>query len=266
MPPVVRGTGAVNSGTGTIVLAEPAGTADNDLQLMFLECDGAESATCSGWAHTPSSPQVADTASATDTKLSILYRIRSGAGTLTTNDPGDHITGRIMNILGGTFNASNPFNTSAGGTDLTEDTSGSCPGAITTIKNCLIVIAASSGFDPAVNGTTEYSGFTNANLTGIVEQIDNIRTSGNGGGIGVATGLYAGPGDYGSTTFTNANATLKAMISLAIEPAPPTALASREMQFMMMAQAGLRKMKRSMGGTVQPTPASTFKPQIIRWN
>ena len=147
--PIVRGTGAINSGTGTIALAEPAGSVDGDLQLMFIETDPADAAaTCTGWANTPSSPQSQDSAAATDTRLTILYRIRSGAGTLTTNDPGDHINGRILGIVAETFDRGNPFNVSAGGTDATADTSASVPGAVTTVKDCLIVVAISSGFDP----------------------------------------------------------------------------------------------------------------------
>lgn len=264
MPAVVRAVGAINSGTGTLAIAEPAGTADGDLQLMFLECDAAETATCTGWVHTPSSPQSADTASATDTKLSILYRIRSGAGTLTTNDPGDHIVGRIINIIGGTFDPTNPFNASAGSSETTADTSASVPGATTTVPNCLIVIAISSGFDPAANGTAEFSGFTNANLTGITERIDNIRPSGNGGGLGVATGLYDGPGDYGATTATLANASLKGLISLAIAPMTPTARTGREAFFLLMGAAGVRKFKRGPGGTV--TETDVFLPKILRWD
>jgi len=266
MKPIVRGTGAINSGTGTITVAEPTGTANGDLQLMFCETDGAETPTCTGWTNTPNSPQTADTVSATDTKLSILYRIRNGAGTLTTNDPGDHIVARIMNIIGGTFNASNPFNTSAGSSETTSDTSASIPGAVTTVQNCLIVVAVSSGFDPAANNTTEFSIATNSNLTGIVEQIDDSRLTGNGGGFGVSTGYFAGPGDYGASSITLTNASLKGLISLAIEPAPPTALPnSKEQVMLLMATGGFRKLPHSMSTDEVVAAVAAFKAKILRW-
>ena len=205
--PRVRAVGAITSGTGTITLGEPAGTADGDLQIMQIECDPADAAvTCTGWTHIPGSPVNQDSALTTDTRLSMLYRVRSGAGTLTTNDPGDHIIGRMINIMAGTYDQGNPFNAIGTGTDTTEDTSASVPGAVTTIRDCLILIAIASGFDRATNATNEYSGFTNAALTNIVEQIDNARIDGNGGTIGMASASYAGPGDYGATTATLANA------------------------------------------------------------
>ena len=262
--PIVRAVGAITSGTGTITLGEPAGAANGDLQIMQIESDPADAAvTCTGWAHIPGSPVNQDSALTTDTSLSMLYRIRSGAGTLTTNDPGDHIIGRMINIMAGTYDQGNPFNAIGTGTDTTEDTSASVPGAVTTIRDCLILIAIASGFDRAANATTEYSGFTNSNLTSITERIDNARIDGNGGTIGMASASYAGPGDYGATTATLANASLKAMMSVAINPAPPTALPSKESFFLLMGAGGLRKFRRVMEGAPGVTPPA-FKPQIIR--
>ena len=137
---------------------------------------------------------------------------------------------------------------------------------MTTIRDCLILIAIATGFDRATNATNEYSAFTNANLTSITEQIDNARIDGNGGTIGMASASYAGPGDYGATTATLANSALKAMMSVAINPAPPTAVASREAQFLMMGPGGLRKFERSMGGVLPAPVTSTWKPQVIRYH
>lgn len=216
--PVVRAVGTRDGNVGTITPGFPAGNVAGDLLVMFTECDGAQTVTVSGWTECPGSPQSADTASSTDTKLQAFYRIYAAGASATTTDSGDHQVGRIIGIKAGTFDPVNPFNASGGGTDTTADTSGSIPGAVTTVANCLVLAACSSGFDVAGDGTAEFSGWANANLTNIVEQIDNTESSGNGGGIGVASGSYAGPGDYGATDVTLANASLKGMLSLAVAP------------------------------------------------
>lgn len=215
--PLVRAVGTIQAGTGTITLTEPTGSQDGDLQIAVIETDQSESPTCTGWSHIPDSPQASST-DTTDTKLSLLYRIRSGAGTLTTNDPGDHIIGRVFSIIRGSFDSSDPFNVTAGTVENTADTSGSVPGDTTTRDNCLVVAAISHGNDPGANGTANYSAWTNADLTALTEIIDNTQTAGNGGGFGVAAGWKTTAGAYTSTTATLAVSSFKGLISLAINP------------------------------------------------
>lgn len=220
--PTVRAVGTIASSTTTASPGLPSGTVAGDLLVMFTETDGAETASVSGWTELATdSPQTADTGSATDTKLAVFWKIAAGGDATTTNDPGNHIIGRIIGITAGTFDSTTPINVSAGGTETTADTSGSIPGATTDRDDCLVLAAISTGYDAASNGTAQFSAWTNSNLTSLTERIDNQRITGTGGCLGVASGVMATAGDYGSTAVTLANSALKAMISLAIQPPVP---------------------------------------------
>ena len=224
--PTIRGVGTVASGIGTIAPAYPTGTAAGDLVLMFIETTGGESPTCTGWSHTPSSPQ-ATGLTTNGTKLSILYRTVSNPATdnRTTNDPGNHILARIIGITTGTFYTVDPFNTSAGGVDAIGGATNpqQISSITTTVADCLI-FAAITGSLPDATGTTEFSNWTNANLASLTERIDNSTNSGNGGSLGVASGEKATAGSVGATE-VDAVTTLsnfRANIQIAIAPVPPT--------------------------------------------
>ncbi len=214
--PTVRAVGTVASGTGAITPGLPAGTVAGDLLIMFLETSN-QTITVSGWTQAPSSPQ--SYGAPYNTRLTVFYKIAVGADTRTTSDSGNHQIGRIIGITKGTFNATTPFNTSAGGTSAS--TPVSIPGSTTSVDECLIVAAASNWEDTGVSG--RFGSWTNANLTSITERIDNNTSAGDGGGIGVATGIKATAGDYGTTTMTPGSVGA-AMISLAIQP--PAAVGS----------------------------------------
>lgn len=210
--PVVRGVGTVAAGIAAVSPGLPTGTVAGDLLIMFVETNN-QAVTVSGWTEAPSSPQ----SDATDAhRLTIFYKIAVGGDATTTSDSGDHQVAQIIGIRAGTFDRTTPFNTSAGTTDTTSDTSGSCPAVTTTRDNCLIVAAAGSGRN--ATSTTEFSGWTNANLIGLKEQIDNVDTAGLGGGFGVATGVLASKGASGTTDVTYVTATRKGLITLAVNP------------------------------------------------
>jgi hypothetical protein len=81
-----------------------------------------------------------------------------------------------------------------------------------TLERCV------STTDPDAVGTANFSAWTNANLTSLTERIDNTQSAGNGGSIGVATGIKAIAGAYGNTTVTHVNSAVKGMMSIAIKP------------------------------------------------
>jgi hypothetical protein len=138
-----------------------------------------------------------------------------------TGKPGIHCfasqagSGRLDNWAGGGSIA--PWNvTPVGGVDTTSDTSGSIPGTTTTAADCLIVLLCSTSNN--ATSTTNFSGWSNANLANVTERTDNSNTAGLGGGHGMATGELAAAANYGNTSVTLAASSLKGMMSIALEP------------------------------------------------
>jgi len=220
--PTFVAAGAVTSGTSTITPARPAGIVAGDILLLFVEtANQACSITNQNggtWAAVASSPQGTGTAGGTSaTRLTVFWSRYNGTqGAPTVSDSGNHTAGRMIAIRNAAASG-DPWNVTAGGVEATSDTSGSIPGATTTVNNTLIVAAIATSLPDASN-TTTFSSWANANLTSVTERIDNARNSGNGGGIGVVTGLKATAGAYGNTTVTCASSAVKGMISIAIKP------------------------------------------------
>ena len=97
------------------------------------------------------------------------------------------------------------------------DTSGSIAGTTTTVDKTFVVTAIATSH-PDSSGTSNFSSWTNANLSSLTERTDDTTNKGNGGGIGIATGEKASSGDYGSTSVTCGSNTYKGMMSIAIKP------------------------------------------------
>jgi hypothetical protein len=127
-----------------------------------------------------------------------------------------------MIAIRGAITSGDPFDVTAGDTEAVSDTSGSIPGDVTTVNNTMVVVATTTSFDPAQNGSAEFDGWSNGDLANLTERIDVIRFAGNGGGFGVATGEKASAGSYGTTSVTLANAGYKAMWTGALKPVPGT--------------------------------------------
>jgi hypothetical protein len=220
--PTFVAAGAVASGTGTITPALPSGIAANDILLLCLEtANQAISITNQNggtWTEVTNSPQGTGTAGSTSaTRLTVFWSRYNGTqGAPTASDSGDHQAGRIIAIRGAAASG-DPWDVTAGGVEATADTSGSIPGATTTVGNTLVVAAIATAL-PDKNGTTNFSSWTNANLTSLTERTDNTRNSGNGGGLGIATGVKATAGAYGNTAVTLAASASKGMMSIAVKP------------------------------------------------
>lgn len=208
--PTVRAVGAVANGVGAISPGLPAGTIAGDLLVMFLET-ADETITVAGWTELPTvSPQSVAGA----TRLTVFYKIAVGGDATTTSDSGDHQIGRIIGITASTFNLVNPIDSSAGGVRDPASTTATVPGPTTTQAQCLVLAASSHDLDTT---TAAFSAPTNANLTGITLRINNSTTDGNGGGLGVASGVKATAGAVGNTTMT-VTSSVGGMIALAIAP------------------------------------------------
>ncbi len=220
--PTFVAAGAVSSGTGAITPALPAGIATNDILLLFLEtANQAISITNQNggtWTEVTNSPQGTGTAGGTSaTRLTVFWSRYNGTqGDPTASDSGNHQLGRMIAVRGA-VTSGNPWDVTAGGVEATADTSGSIPGATTTVGNTLVVAAIATSL-PDSSSTTRFSAWTNANLTSITERTDNSVTAGNGGGLGVATGIKATAGACGNTAVTLATSASKGMMSIAIKP------------------------------------------------
>src|SRR3989338_4654894 len=217
-PPTFVASGGQASNAAAITPLMPAGVLQNDILLLFLETAN-EAVTVSGgsetWTEVTSSPQGTG---ALGTRLTVFWaRASQDAPTPPpTSDSGDHQIGVIL-AFRGAITSGNPWDVTAGGIEATSDTSGAIPGATTTVADTLIVAAIATDL-PDANGTANFSAWANANLTSVTEQFDVTRNAGNGGGLGIATGVKATAGAYGNTTVTLANATVKGMLSIALKP------------------------------------------------
>ena len=214
--------GTVASGTGAITPALPAGLQANDILLLFVETANQTSSITNQnggtWTQVTGSPQGTGTAAATTaTRLTAFWSRYNGTqGAPTVSDSGDHQLGRIVAIRGATT-AGDPCDVTAGGVEATSDTSGSIPGATTTVANTLVVAAIATSLPDAAS-TAKFSGWTNADLASLTERTDNSVTAGNGGGLAIATGGKATAGAYGATAVTLVNSAVKGMMSIAIKP------------------------------------------------
>jgi hypothetical protein len=219
--PVVRAVGGVASGNAGISPGLPAGTEVGDLLIMVAESGGASAfepeantpLTAAGWS-SPPAPYASQKKG--NTRLTILYRIATGSDPTTTNDTGDHQVARIIGIKSETFDAAEPFNTAAVGTQAATKAV-SIPGGTTTRDRCLI-FACASGNLPDATGTAEFGAATNASLSELTERIDNTVTAGDGGAIYAVTGVKAAKGAYSATTLTAVTEAERGVISLAINP------------------------------------------------
>ncbi|MHB9070793.1 MAG: hypothetical protein ACYC54_10560 [Sedimentisphaerales bacterium] len=220
-PPTFVAAGAVASGTGAIAPVLPAGIATNDILLLFIETANQAitipAPNGGTWIAVTNSPQGTGTAGSTiATRLTVFWSRYNGTqGNPTTSDSGDHQAGRIIAIRGAAASG-NPWDVTAGGVEAVADTSGSIPGATTTVGNTLVVTAIATAL-PDSTSTTNFSAWTNANQTSITERVDNAQNAGNGGAIGIATGIRAATGAYGNTAVTTPSA-YKGMMSIAIKP------------------------------------------------
>jgi hypothetical protein len=215
--PALRGVGAVADGAGVISPGLPADTAVGDLLMMFLETTRTDTITVSGWTELFAQPTGTD---ATENKLQVFYRIATGTDPTATSDPADHAVARILGIKAGTFDPITPFDITAYNIDNFADTTGAIIGATTTVPKCVVLVVNTTGFDPGSSSAAEFSAWTNTDLDAFTERIDNITAIGSGGGIGVASGMYVGPGTFGNTSVVLVGASYKVGLTIVIAPIP----------------------------------------------
>ena len=222
--PTFQAAGNLSNSTKTISPAMPgAGLVITD-DILLLACETAnEAVTVSGgtetWAEVLNSPQGTGTAGGiAATRLTVFWARASqdDPTSPTTNDPGNHVICRITTYRG-VITSGDPWDVTAGGVEATPVTSNSIPGNTTTVTDTLVVAIITASLPDAVS-TNEWSSFTNSNLTSVTERTDNTNNKGNGGALGIATGIRAAIGNYGATTVTSVETSEKGMISIALRP------------------------------------------------
>jgi hypothetical protein len=215
--------GTAASGAAAIAVGLPTTRQTDDLLLLVIETAN-QAVTLSGtdsanWLQVPSSPQGTGTAAgASATRITVFYRWVDGteAG-VTVNDSGDHQVAQTICYRG--VDLTSPFNANAGSTRTTAGTTVTFPSVTTTVDNCRVLLIEAHSL-PDSNNTAIVSGHTNANLTNIIEQLDQNTNAGNGGGFSLAEGLKATAGSTGTSTATVTTSSVGGMITLALRPAP----------------------------------------------
>lgn len=213
--PTVVAVGTVANGTASVVPALPAGWAADDIFVMPTESENQSIFTPTGWGLAAGGAVIVSTGVVT--RLTVFWR-RAVAGDTdpTVVDPGDHVVARIIAVRG-CVTTGNPWNVSATATELVADTSVSVPGATTTAPDCLVLAIVSTGTDVA--STAHASGWANASLGSVTEQMDNWVADGLGGGFAMASGTKAVQGLVSATTATLVTANFKALMMLALQGA-----------------------------------------------
>lgn len=210
----IVGTGAAASGTGAVSPALPTGTTTGDVLVLFIETGNEAVAAMTGWTEANNSPVAMTTAQAT--RLTVRWkRAVAGESAPTVPDPGDHVLARILGLRGVSA-VDPPFSLTANGTGSTATTSATFPTLTTTVPGSIILNAVAIGTDVA--STAQFSAWANSSLTTIVEQIDTTVADGNGGGLGVVSGMKGTAGAVLGTTATVATAATKAVMTLAVAP------------------------------------------------
>lgn len=218
--PTVVGVGAAISGIAGVTAPYPAAYTAilGDVAVTFIECESADVITPpTNWATVTTST----VGTGTTSKLGAIWRrLTAGEAAPAIADTGDHTVARMIvlrGVLGGTGNPWTviPVQT----TELVADTTVSTPTITTTGADNLILTAFGTGQDIA--STAGATGWTNAALSSLTEQMDNWVIDGTGGGFAVATGGKAAAGATGATTATlSLTANFKTLMTIAIAPVP----------------------------------------------
>jgi hypothetical protein len=222
--PAFVAAGTAKHSIGSTTVPYPAGVLTDDILILLQETAGGDAAPAapSGWTEITNSPSADTTGtSAQKTRISAFWK-RYNSSTdfleailgVSSPDAGDHQNAIIV-AFRNCYLLGNPWDVTAAGTAGLATTAVSCPTVTTTGTNRLVLAVASTSIE--TSSTTEFSGWTNANLTGITEIVDFTTTSGDGGGIGAAYGFKATAGATGATTATAVNNERHAYLTIALK-------------------------------------------------
>jgi len=216
--PTWKSAGTAASGTGAVSAGMPSSFSAGDLLFMVVATANQAVATPpSGWTEVSSSPQGTGTAAGTAAaRITVYAKIATGSEASTNiGDAGDHTLVNTFAIAGPHQTLASALHVVAGDVASTASTSVTFPGGTTTVNNCLILNIIANATDSA---TAQGSGWANANLGSVTEQLDFGTTSGNGSGITVISGTLNTAGAIGGTTGTLATSSVQGRITIAIRP------------------------------------------------
>jgi hypothetical protein len=215
--PTVVGVGAAGSTTTTMTLAYPAGytAVADDIAISFIETESEGITPPTNWGVLTN----VICSSGTITRLNTIWRrLTTSEASPLIADPGNHMVGQMI-IIRGCITTGNPYDIFGGTTELVADSSVSILSVTTTVPNCLILQAFSTGQDVAA--TTGVTGtWANASLVNVTERMDNWAIAGLGGGFAMASGEKATAGATGAMTATmtaSLTANFKALMTIALK-------------------------------------------------
>lgn len=211
--PTFVAAGTAAGGTGTISPGLPSGWTAGDFHLLFVETANQALSAPSGWTPVPGSPVGTGAAGASDaTAMHAFYReAASGDAAPTVGDSGDHQVARIYGFRG--VDGVSPIEAVATSLDETGSTAIVLPSVTVDESNCMIVMAATNATDTT---TSQFSGWTNSALLSVTDRGDADTTSGNGGGLGVASGVMRFAGATGTGSATLATSSKQARMTIAL--------------------------------------------------
>ncbi len=211
------GQGTFASGAAALSVGMPAGIEAGDLLLLMVETANQAVATPSGWTQAPNSPQGTGTAAAAGgVRLTVFYKVAgSSESAVDVADSGDHQVAVVSAYRG--VDPGQPINSSAGSVQAAT-VNMVFPGVVTTVPGTLVVLACAQDTD--ANSTATASGYANATLTDLVEQLDRVVNTNAGGGLVFLTATMDGTGATGNVTATGSTSVTHAYLTLALKPAP----------------------------------------------
>ena len=206
--PNVQAIGTAVSSTGDIAVDWPAHQA-GDLGILIFEGNAsAVQRTISGWTDVEGLPEVS-----TSSTLQMKWKIAESSSEpyVIIFDIGDHILATIITIRG--VNPNNPFEDIASDHRLLSSTTVTLPAVTTNQVGSLIVAVATRGDD---SSSAEFSGWSLDNVSDTwTEHFDQGTTSGDGGGIGIASVVWTGSGSTSYGTATTSSSSYQCAVTMA---------------------------------------------------
>jgi hypothetical protein len=205
--------GIIAGSPSSLGVSWPSNCIANDVGILVLETGGATAVSNNGgFSHLPGSP-VIDPAGGSS--LQVLWRRATGAmGGLTLTTFDDHVVGRLAVFRGCVVGPDNPWDSVAFDTKAVASSTATCPTLTTSVRDTLIVLAASR---PNDDGSMVHFGVpVNSSLTGLAEIAESGSSGANGGGMVVSYGIKNTHGIVGATTMSKIAATTDVTMSLAL--------------------------------------------------